>query len=79
MKLIYIKHGRQFLIISLVLVIVMMLAVVSMVKDHLGRAQETLLPIYGTDDDNMRISLTLTVPGVLMTYLRYLIFWTGNR
>ncbi len=59
MKLIYIKHGRQFLVVFLVLVIVISLAFVSIIKERMEMAKETLLPIYGTDDDNMRISLTI--------------------
>lgn len=59
MKLVYIKHGRALIVVSFVILLVLLFTFITVVKDNLGKTKETLLPIYCTDDDDMRIALTI--------------------
>lgn len=59
MKLLYIKHGRSFIVISFVILLVLLFTFITAIKENIGKTKEALLPIYCTDDDDMRIALTI--------------------
>ncbi len=78
MKLIYIKYGRHLLVFTFTTVFILTMALAATIGDNVQKTEDVLLPIYCTDDDKMRIGLTIycawgaqDIPDILKTLDTY--------